>query len=402
MDITEAFASAQNTDVFSAPSIVAHKYFERAYGRVLARLPEKERDEFEVAMSVGEGSPVVDWRPEIGMALSACDAGKIMLAAFQLLVTRASTQVRFSGNLEKSSLFVDGWLIQVEGATSVLSGGGLLQVRSALGEVNFLDIGNWWELVGASADSGWIVYRSAVSRPRYIVRSDIPGSSKMFPAIGKSAGLQALSDRSPCNEMASGATKAINAALIGIERSGNYGGWLATAVDGIILTGGDVPVGISSPNFPGLIALNDQGSVLDYAETIVSAVCHQKLFQLAMIHALTEPGKEEVHYVPERRSYTTTRRALAAAHEHINAICMLNGFQDPSVPSELIDIRIRKRELMLMVDCVSPLEKSEILTPAGKHLWQHLKSLSGKDGESERPIQALSYGPTERTQREVA
>lgn len=378
MNIVYAFASPNGSEATDVSNAVAQKYFEQAQRRVLSLLAGGLPNSLIRGLETMAVSPATAWRPEMGMAIAACNAGNATLAAFQLVILTAPLEIECSGQVGAGSLLLDGWLIPVHGEVSIRASSGILHISSASGVALFAIKDGRWNLSEEAVDRDWVVYSALSGRPRYIVDSGIPGSSRMFPQLG-GKGPHALQGGTRSRKDVANTINTLNVALQSINDSKGYGEWMSSAVDGLILTTGDVSVGVSSPNFPGLVALNLKGSALEYAETIISAVCYQKLFQLAMLYALTEPGTEEIHYIPERRSYTTTRRALAAAHEHVNAIVMLKSFNAETMDMDLVRSRIRKRALMLSTDCVPALEKSSILTIAGKNLWSRLCDLSFND-----------------------
>ncbi len=67
----------------------------------------------------------------------------------------------------------------------------------------------------------------------------------------------------------------------------------------------------------------------------MDAASQQKLFQLSLACELVAKDEEEIHYVPSRRTYVTTRRLFAAAHQHVNAIRALAALKARRLEGQL-------------------------------------------------------------------
>lgn len=319
------------------------------------------------------GSP---WRPEVGLVSAACTSGHTELAALQLAVMCADASASVRARVEPTSpLLVDGWLVPVQGDVVVQADVGGMSIKSGLGAVSFRTEGR--RLVGASPDSGsfWRVNPTGSRQPRYVIESPLSFSSGIFPWPVKFAGPVLGKDPQDSVPM-SRSMDALSRAMVLIdETSAGYAEWIGSATDGLVLAAGPVRAGISSPDFPGLVALSSLGDELDHAEAIVAEACHQYLFQLLLVTPLTEAGVEEIHYIPVKRSYLTTRRALVAAHAHVNVILMLRQLEKRPEHHASAKLRIARHQLTLDTDCMPALRASKQLTEAGRELYLRVQEL---------------------------
>jgi len=368
--VSESISPSQS-GTYSASSLVATKYFERVRQRLVKVLQVRERGL--LAEQVARLRPHTDrgWRPEVGMiaAFIQRDPG---LAALQCVLASHPTEVELCAEITAPALlFVDGYLVHVNGFTKLALNNNELTIASGedLTELHYL--AGRWQLKRQQGTRR--VHGLEIDGPRYIVESGISGQLGLFP--------DPLMERSTT---CTGALEFVHALEIAstwlTTGSPTYRRWLSSAIDSIILVSNDASVRLSSPEFPGLIALYNGLSPLEYVDLLISGCCHQKLFQLALLSPLTEIGIEEVHYVPLRRTYVTARRALAAAHEHVNVLLALNQLRDVvDAPRELLS-KIERRTILLETDCVPILDRSEALTSNGNELWESLKHLAFENG----------------------
>ncbi|MGH8083764.1 MAG: hypothetical protein ACREPV_00615 [Lysobacter sp.] len=366
-----------------ASAVIAGKHFERVRQRLLCQLEASSQHGLALALAAARPAADACWRADVGIAATACASGSATLAALQLILMARPQTLELSVALEAPGrLFLDGCVLPVQDEVVVCAdadglhlprGGGSACVDAATGR---------WNITAVPDDEAGRVHTLHSAPARYLIESGRAGSSSIFP--------NPMDTRSGHGRMPETAAsiRAIDLAFATLTaNSAARQAWFASAIDGVILTHGEAEVGISSPDFPGLIALNTGRNLLDYAETIIAGTCHQKLFQLALVFALTQPGVEEVHYVPSRRSYTTTRRALAAAHEHVNVIAALRDMATaPEAPSGIRG-HIERRMLMLETDCVPALDTSAVLTDAGACLWRRLRELAATDAA---PVAAMA------------
>lgn len=152
----------------------------------------------------------------------------------------------------------------------------------------------------------------------------------------------------------------------------DYGPWVASVVRGVLITSGGSAISSTDPEYPGLVALPGTAGALESFERLVDAASQQKLFQLSLACELVAKREEEIHYVPSRRTYVTTRRLFAAAHQHVNAIGALASLNAHRLEGQLAK-RIATRRLLLDTECFDQLDESTSLTEEGHAVWRNLK-----------------------------
>lgn len=375
MSMIRALSSPASGDSEEASRIVARKLFEKIRARVLAALDGN-------ATSAAARVQALDidaghcWRAGLGAAGAACDAGNPGLAALQLAIMGAGDMAPLDAAIaEPGHLFIDGSIVPVVGKVRVRIEDDHLILDRDGEALRFRTIGGRWVAEAASTVGVWRVHGLKAAHPRYVVESTIANPAAVFPVMG--ANNFRKGGKPADTALVNRSIDAMEATLGHIGSSSPlYRAWLGGSIDGVVLTVGGASSSMTSPMFPGLVALNMGYDILDYAEVLTSAASQQRLHQLSLVVALTEPGKEEIRYLPTRRTYATSRRALTAAHDHVNAIGMLRDLRAVEDLSDQVDRRIAARRLLLATDCLPILERSDILTPAGRELWGCLRELA--------------------------
>jgi HEXXH motif-containing protein len=370
--IVQAMASplAAHSEAFS--ELVAKKLFENVRARVLSQLTERS-SALATALADLDSDTSHYWRPELGAMTAACNAGNAELAALQLITMHPRGALSAQLNIGKAGhLYMDGNILPLQGRVEVRLQADRLQLAREHDALFFCMSRGRWTLEDTPPDSVWRVHGLRAAHPRYVIESTITNPESVFPVIGKYAFRK---DAKPADAATvTACLDVLRSTLQYIETySKTYESWFRGSIDGLVLTTGSSATSMTSPLFPGLVALNMGYDALDYAEVLTSAASQQKLHQLSLVSSLTLPGKEEVRYLPTRRSYTTSRRALTSAHDHVNAIRMLSDLSLIEGLSDQVASRIETRKLLLATDCMPILESSEILTPAGQELWRCLK-----------------------------
>lgn len=372
MPIVQALASplAAHSEAFS--ELVAKRLFENVRARVLSGLAERPSALVAAVAELDNGVSHY-WRAELGAMTAACNAGNAELAALQLITMHPRNDFTVQLDIRKTGhLYMDGIIVPIQGRVEVLLEADRLQLSRENDTLLFSMTQGRWTPEEMPLDSVWRVHGLRAAHPRYVIESTITNPESVFSVIGRYAFRR---DAKPADaESVTECLDVLGSTLQYIETySKTYQSWFRESIDGLVLTTGKSATSMTSPLFPGLVALNMGYEALDYAEVLTSAASQQKLHQLSLVSALTLPGREEVRYLPTRRSYTTSRRALTSAHDHVNAIRMLSDLSLIEGLSDQIALRIETRKLLLATDCIPILERSDILTPAGQELWRCLR-----------------------------
>lgn len=349
----------------AASAVVAAKYFERVVHQVHEALSRCGLDrEAECLTSIPAERC---WRPEIGLARRACAEGNTQLAALQLLVVGdGKIPMRIDTELpQPGRLLVDGEIVELEGVV-VLRLDHVLTIECGERRAQFSKQDDRWLLSTPPSRPRWRVHGLSPYGPSFIVESDIQGTPALFPDLARTR-------KPPPGESTDDMDLGpIREAIDLISANPSYAGLLASVVRGFIVTRGERSPANSSREMPGLVALKSADEVLGYVESIVAAACHQALFQMSLAFALTESGREHVGYVATRRTYMTARRALAAAHEHVNVARLLESLSSDAQTRA----RASRRRLLIATDCAPLLDRSKNLTAAGSQLWTALKAMT--------------------------
>jgi len=351
LDLT-AFASPEWQIARSVPDIVPELYFAQTRDRLTERLRGFNRTLAGAVESIGRPAYTC-WRPEVGLAASALKAGRADLAALQLLVT--APQVGAGGsqvNLSHAGpLLIDGRLLHAEGHMSV-------------------------EACSRRSDSAWPVFPMSGSGPRYVVDSGLPGYVGVFP-WPRAARLRLMEPRPNHEDRASAVIGVLTRALDLIRTEcPPFWHWLEGVVDGFLLTNSRAFTGVSSPDFPGLVAIGISDSEVEYVELLATQVCHQRMFQLLLVAGMTAGENEEIHYLDARRSYVTTRRMLAAVHEHVNVIRLLLAIDWQGDQKEVVHRQVQRRLLALNAHALPIVRKSRTLSEQGRALGDALETIA--------------------------
>jgi len=370
--IVRAFASPYEAQSTNVPALVAMRVFERTRKAILARLEDDASTVLSDHVLATVAPLSGTWRPELGIASNALEQDAV-LAALQFLIAFYTGSFEISGTLEKpGKLFLEGDIVVVAGTVIILATDDTLTVRSEAGDKRFERRFSIW--INPHRSRPVLPPASAEGRGFYFMTSLRTAQSAVFPDPFSTDTLS-LVDEAKAHDVIANAISALDVIAAG------YGAWIRDALVGASLVPKGTNIAVTSPRYPGLVALQSDIDRLDYVEVLVVAACHQRLCQLALVRNLGMPGREEVHYIPTRRSYLTSRRALAASLEHINVILACESIEAIGEEGRDLERRIERRRLMLATDCVPVLERSDTLSEAGAELWRWLKSCLEEHGK---------------------
>ncbi|WP_295571811.1 hypothetical protein [uncultured Stenotrophomonas sp.] len=350
-DIARTFALPTSTGIDAGASgQVARLYFERVRQRILEQLDDAAHRDLRHAMAVFDPPASSCWRPAVGLAASMLQRTPV-LAALQLLLMDGDELPSLDTALaEEGVLYIDGRAMQVNAHQQ---------------PTRLRDVGGVIPAALPPCPSPVEAEGVALIGPRYLVPHG-PSPAAVFPDLLQSA----PNPSSPASASSEALQQAV--ALLAAA-SPHYAAWVASVVDGLLMTQGPAECVLSSPAHPGLLAVREGRDVLDYLELLVVGACQQKMFQLALLGRLSEPGDEQLHYLAHRRWYTSSRRALLAAHEHVNVLQLLNDVHALDPSDAELPRRIARRCLMFDLDCMLPLERDRTLTALGRQLWTQLR-----------------------------
>lgn len=362
-----ALASPHGPDTAATSALIAAQRYAQLRRQLQAALAA---DDAGLHAALPAAMPEPAWRPELGIAATCAAGGQPHAAALQLLLLSGPRDLALRVTLpQPTRLLLDGTALHFQGQLRVALSTEALSIETADAVLDFRwnALHGWLpdEPAGTAAPSRrW----SGGPGPRYLLEPGTCGAAGSFPRPWPST--------LPPQPGDSASAARIEAAIARIgDAAPAYLRWIGSALHGVLLTTRETGSDLCSPGFPGLAAIAPGRDPLHYAELLVSAACQQKFHQLALLHATTLGGREDVRYVPQRRSYLTTRRALAAAHEHVNVALMLAGLAQRQPGDHEIGARLARRRLMLACDCVPLLQDSAVLAPAGAELWRALREL---------------------------
>lgn len=370
MSIVQAFATPVEPGSVAASLAVGQKVFEQVKSQLVRMLRLSSLSELAIHIDGLEPSQSC-WRPEMGIAV-ARSPESLKLAALQFALVARPGDRELTVVLDAPGrLFLDGNAWQVRDEVVFRMDCESVEVRSSTGVASFrFEFGNW-EVARFPEAGAFLAKAIGNSHPRYVIELCEHSSLGQFP--------NPVNAKSESMQHSSWADESINEIALALklvgESSPAYVAWLASVVNGIVLVKGK-GISVCSPDFPGLIALQSGLAAIDYVELMICAASQQKLYQLARVFPLTEPGVEEVTYIPARRTYVTTRRVLAAAHEHVNVISLLMTLSSGAGVCTDIERRVQARQLMLEINCMPVLDASRILSISGSELWTRLREVN--------------------------
>jgi HEXXH motif-containing protein len=316
------------------------------------------------------------WVPELGFAARANRNGDAALGALQFVVAcvgngeHVSVQAKIGA---PSHLFLHGWLLPVAGVCTVSSVQGDLELTSDVGYARFSSQQGGFVPLETPA-SPWSVANLGQAAPSYAIQTNLPLVEGVYPWLRSDE----HSDQSLRQDITMTRIVESLRETLGFlhQNSARYAAWVTGAVAGVLLTSEGQDRAISSSEFPGLVALGPSTSVVACAETLVGQACQQYLRQCLLIAPLVSEGTEEIHYLPMRRTYVTTRRLLATAYEHANALALLYDLQRDVTRADEIRERAMLRKLLYKTECAAHLAQASTLSRAGRSLWERVEALA--------------------------
>ncbi len=376
----KAFASPGSGD---APGAVRPLAAGRLHGtrrrvaEALARAGVDAAARSVLAFTAGAGSA---WRPETGLALQAHRAGDHALAALQLGAAYAATGggAAIEVSLDAPTwLYLDGWLMPVEGRARLTTDAGAITVRSERGGATYtLYQGNTW--IPDEAPGGpWRPHPSGGMTPRYVTASGLRHSIEGFPWISAppSATVTPASPASPVSPEQRIAALHAGWRLI-LDRAPAYAAWVASTAAGCLLLESSDGVfqaqSGSSYDHPGLIAVEPPECPVFCGEILVHECSHQHMLVYTMVVPLVRPGSAEVHFSPIKRARRTIDRVLSGAHAVGNMILYYEAVRRSMALDPASQERFEQHRAWFAADYRPALDASESLTAAGRDLWQAL------------------------------
>lgn len=385
--LAEAFASPLSSDTQILSALVAGKWLARERDRLIEGLQQHDLTAFADALAAFAATGERARRPGIGRAARVARQGHWSFAALQFACAAPIGPAQVTLQMDIASaheLFVDGWLVPVHGRVHLERDAHGLVLASGGVEAHF--VADAWSLrpEGAPPPASWVVHPLAIGGPHYLVESELRSTAGIFPwnadavrqrtlaAAPNRAGAPGIADTTPFDRWPIAATMAL------LRRTAPaYADWVSAVTDGCLLIEGDANNGTSSAELPGLVALTTQTSLVRCAETLLAQASQQYLSLCLLATPLAEESREEIHYSASRRSYLTTRRLLAGAHEHANAQLMLDAMAVEPQVAEEARARAQLRRLMLAVESQPLLNRSRGLSTAGQAMWQVLCRQAG-------------------------
>ncbi len=359
MTIVEALSTPHTSASLQVSSSISLRLAERVQASLVRCLSRLGHEQLADVVEQSPADPLGAWRPEVGLAARRAGDECPAVAALQWLGAFGRPGLHIEVHVpEPSAVFHDGEIYPVSGSVS-------LSVNESSGSDSSRVV-----LLGNRLMEKTSARCAASSGSPYIaeVESGTPGS---YPdPIGLGGRRMQHSE--------AGATKAWRA-YEAVAEDSDYGPWVTSVVRGLLIARGGSAIASTDPGYPGLVALPGTAGTLESFERLVDAASQQKLFQLSLACELVAKDEEEIHYVPSRRTYVTTRRLFAAAHQHVNAIRALAALKARRLEGQL-EKRIATRHLLLNTECSDQLDESTSLTEEGRAVWRILKDALERRG----------------------
>jgi HEXXH motif-containing protein len=377
-----AFASPSGGDNTGAVRALALGRLNSTRKRIVAALAgsgQEETAQALLSLLPGKGSA---WRPETGLALSAYRNQQHGLAALQLAAACAgmggSGQITI--RLETAQwLYLDGWLMAVNGQCGLRAEGSSIVIDSDLGSATYrTSKENRW-LPSEASLGPWTAFASGGLSPRYVTVSGLRHSVEGFPWISGNPPLAADTGGASEGPRPGVADRPISSIQQGwgviIKHTPVYGAWVANTAAGCLLidpSGTHSAQSGSSYDHPGLIAIEPPECPLFCGEILVHECSHQHLLIYTMAAPLVTNGSREMYYSPIKRAHRSIDRVLTGAHAVGNMIVYYATLRHTMELDQRSQERFDQHCKWFSEDYRAALDRSESLTEAGQALWASL------------------------------
>jgi len=383
-----AFASPQGGDTTGAVRALALGRLNSTRKRIVAALAESGQEETAqalVSFLPGKGSA---WRPETGLVLSAYRNQQHGLAALQLAAGCAGMggSGQITTRLETAQwLYLDGWLMAVNGHCGLRADGSSIVIDSDLGSATYHNSAasaasneNRWS-PSEAALGPWTAFASGGLSPRYVTVSGLHHSVEGFPWIAGTPPLAADAGRAS-EGLQRGATDGPISSIhqgwgVIIKYTPVYGAWVASTAAGCLLIdprGTHSAQSGSSFDHPGLIAIEPPECPFFCGEILVHECSHQQLLIYTMVAPLVTNGSREMYYSPIKRAHRSIDRVLTGAHAVGNMIVYYATLRHTMELDQRSQERFDQHCKWFSEDYRPALDRSESLTEAGRMLWTSL------------------------------
>ncbi|KHL57624.1 aKG-HExxH-type peptide beta-hydroxylase [Xanthomonas cannabis] len=378
--LAEDFACATHSSAPDIIGVLAATRLAASRVRLSARLRGAGQEKLAEALEALDLPETATWRPEIGLVESA---GEQVVALCQgalqwaIATFACGQQGRFSAQLAGAGrVFLDGYLIDVEGVVSVLADGQVLLVQDARSKHAFqAHAGRWMLCKNDSIQRAWPVGHIGHDQGFYVVRTGVSNASHGFPWPDQQRGpLPPIADEAAIDA----AVRRVEAAhALLASAGGEHLSWVRGGLAGYLLLAGpglnDARVHGSSA-FPGLLALDPPDDPVHCAELIVQETSRQYVAAFLMVAALLREDQEAAFYSPLKRSYETMGRVIIGAHAVGNVLL----FQQHLARTHRLDKAAMGRRDMQRIwfesHYMRALDACTNLTEAGRRLWAQLRA----------------------------
>jgi hypothetical protein len=298
--------------------------------------------------------------PEIGIALTEIRNSNIILSALQLAIYYGLCGALLSvrGILTSPAiLWVDGLLINCSGLTIVVADGKYVRIctLNALGETIDFD----FEAPVANNRS-YSLPKYCLDYGDFLIGDVFPWPPKLY--------------NQPTH------LSALNTATHGIKlislAAPEYIPWLEEAYRGLLIFKVSESERFRSGtefNLPGLIAVSDNCSPLEMAESLIHECSHQLFFLASISMRFTDSNINESFYSPIRDQHRSTQRVLIGAHAVANISRFYRRLLGCDIYRETAAERFSHFSNWFENDYVTALDSSSALTEGGKLFWRNLK-----------------------------
>lgn len=299
------------------------------------------------------------WKAELGNAMELFTKGNIGPSAAQLILASDVIPLELAASCPNEvKLLVNGWMVPISRAVQIRKSTSEIEVASESGQYS---IARQHEVICSYPQRKQADESKSPKVVRFIDMSK--GRGEVFPSVATDIDtVDSIGDSGiPAHVQKKELAEAINL----LPNLSEFVLRSAAFIIAVPLKDGICPV---EKNWPGVVLIESGLDAVSTLEELIEEICRQQMIKILYCDAVVNGPKEEVHYMPLRRLYLTTRRIFSELLQHMHVLHVLERLSEANWHQKETRVRAKEISLILRTEVFPAIAKSRSLTHAARTL----------------------------------